>query len=109
MGSVAKTLTGTLTAATPATVVVDCGNSGPVSFGAIIRNTGSTNALGTTTVAVSNDGTNAVTDSSISVPSLAASTGKASIANPNLGFRYVHITMTSASGTDYSIEYQASW
>lgn len=94
--------TGTLAAATPANVTFDMDVTGR-TFGAIVRNTGGANAIGTTTVAVSNDNSNFVTDSSIVVPSIAAG-GAASIGLVDVEFRYVRITMTSAGGSTYSIE-----
>jgi len=94
--------TGTLAAATPADVDFDVSNSRRVCL--IIENTGVTNALNTTVVKVSADGTNFGTNTAAgtAIGSIAAS-GIALFEISDVAFKTLRLTLTSTSGTTYRV------
>jgi len=93
---------GTLEAATPADVDFDVSNSRSVCL--IIENTGVSNALGTTVVKKSADGTNFGTDSALgtAIGSIAAS-GIVLVELTDVAFKTLRLTLTSTNGTTYRL------
>lgn len=94
--------TGTLAAGTPANVDFEVGNSRRLTI--IIENTGVTNALTTTVVKKSADGTNFGTDSALgtAIGSIAAS-GSSLVELTDVAFKTLRLTLTSTSGTTYRV------
>lgn len=100
--------TGTLAAGTPASVDVAVGTHPTASaFTLVIKNTGGANAIGTVAIAKSPAGNLFVTDSTITVSSIAAG-ASALVEIQQSAAAVVRVTMTSASGTTYAVEARAA-
>lgn len=105
MGVVNDTKTGTLAAATPASVTFDVDlQCRTASF--VLKNTGGANAIGTITFAVSNDNATFVTLTSVSIASIAFGAAT-SVDVTDFAERYAQFTMTSAAGSTYEITMRA--
>jgi hypothetical protein len=106
-GTVFASATGTL-AAGVATEVANIPCDGMRSLRVVINNTGVTNAIGTTLLEYSADGTYFAPDPNVgtAVGSMGASTGAALIEVAELSAKFVRVTLTSTSGSTYAVGYR---
>lgn len=103
-GTLANTTTGTLAAAEAGTFDIPCDGYSRLTI--VLKNTGGSNAIGTTSLLVSMDGTTfaALAPIGTAVGSLATS-GTAVIALGNLTAHTVRVSLTSSSGSTYSAQW----